>query len=171
MLETERLLIRSWRSDDQELALQLWGDPRVMQKLGGALEREGVLRRLAVEMDLQERLGVQYWKLTEKIGGDFVGCAGLRPASSGKVGAFEVGFHIVPEKWGKGFATEAAKAVIGYGFERLQLPKLFAGHHPANVASSSVLQKLGFKQIGTCYYPPTGLQHPWYELPFDGSPV
>lgn len=166
MIETDRLILRPWIPDDQKDqydAFRLWSDVRVMEKLGGALDLDGVIQRLSMEQEFWHTRGVQYWRVAQKQSHDFVGCAGLRPASSREPGAYEVGFHILPNKWGNGFATEAARAAIRYGFDRLDLNCIFAGHHPENAASCAVLLKLGFKKIGTCFYPPTGLDHPWYE--------
>ena len=57
----------------------------------------------------------------------------------------ELGFHLLPKFWGQGLATEAARAVIPYAFEKYAAKKLVAGHHPENVNSKKVLDKLGFK--------------------------
>lgn len=90
-----------------------------------------------------------------------MGCCGLRPFEPG---AFELGFHLRPAFWGRGLATEAARAAIAYAFPELDAALLIAGHHPQNQASRRVLEKLGFSYIGENLYPPTGLMHPSYEL-------
>jgi RimJ/RimL family protein N-acetyltransferase len=76
----------------------------------------------------------------------------------------ELGFHLRPEHWGKGLATEAARAAIAFAFDRLRSEELFAGHHPANAASARTLRKLGFRYSHDELYPPTGLRHPSYVL-------
>lgn len=76
----------------------------------------------------------------------------------------ELGFHLVPEAWGKGLAAEAARAVISYAKAQTDLKALFAGHHPENHASKKLLQKLGFEFQRKEYYEPTGLEHPSYLL-------
>jgi RimJ/RimL family protein N-acetyltransferase len=75
---------------------------------------------------------------------------------------FELGFHLVKRCWGKGFATEAALGVLNYGWEKLRLSKVYAGHHPGNRASQRILEKLGFKLVQNVFYEPTGLMHPSY---------
>ena len=77
---------------------------------------------------------------------------------------FELGFHVCADHWGKGIATEAARAVIAFAFDELQASALFAGHHPENVASRRTLERLGFRHTHDELYPPTGLQHPSYLL-------
>ena len=77
---------------------------------------------------------------------------------------YEIGFHLRPQFWGKGYAVEAASAAIDYAFSVLHADALFAGHNPNNAASAKVLRKLGFRYIGDEFYEPTGLYHPSYEL-------
>jgi len=106
---------------------------------------------------------IQYWPIFLLSNGQHVGCVGLRPNKLEEK-IYELGFHLRPEFWRQGLAEEAARAVIAYGFDELGANALFAGHHPKNVASHHLLEKLGFDFIGTELYPPTGLQHPSYLL-------
>jgi hypothetical protein len=77
---------------------------------------------------------------------------------------FEVGFHLVRRCWGKGFGTEAALGALEYAWEKLQLSKVYAGHHPDNHASEKILKKLGFEFFENVFYEPTGLMHPSYAV-------
>jgi len=77
---------------------------------------------------------------------------------------YELGVHLRPQYWGKGFATEALGRVIEYAFAELGASALFAGHHPSNVASGKSLLKLGFERTGEEFFEPTGLMHPSYLL-------
>ena len=158
-----RLEFRRWRVSDSDLAAQLWGDPVVMQFLGGAYDAAKVSARLDLEMANDAAHAVQYWPLFLKEGGAFIGCCGLKPFEPAN-GFFEIGFHLRPPFWGAGYAREAAAAVIGLAFETRGYAALFAGHHPENDASRRLLRTLGFTQIGTHFFAPTGLQHPWYRL-------
>lgn len=92
-----------------------------------------------------------------------LGCCGLRPYRL-EDGIYELGFHLRPEHWGQGYATEAARAVIDHAFDTLHARALFAGHHPGNVASRRLLEKLGFRYTHDEFYAPTGLEHPSYLL-------
>lgn len=132
----------------------LWDDRDVTARIGAV----DAAARLALEMK-HAALGFQYWPMFS--GTDFVGCAGLKPREE-KV--LELGFHLRPPFWGKGFATEAARAVVRFAFEVLEVDALFAGHHPENTPSRGVLLKLGFQYIGDELFPPTGLMHPGYLL-------
>jgi RimJ/RimL family protein N-acetyltransferase len=83
------------------------------------------------------------WALFDHRNGDFVGCGGLRPwVYSPSEADFEVGFHLVRRCWGQGFGTEAALGALEYAWEKLQLSKVYAGHHPDNHASENILKKL-----------------------------
>jgi len=164
--QTERLFARHWTVDDINFAVKLWGDPDVMQfiDLHGGLNQEQIAERLQSEIDRQNTFGVQYWPLFEKVTKQFIGCCGLRPwTHTPNEKNFELGFHIIKEHWGKGFAIEAAKGSIGYA-QKIGLTKLYAGHHPKNDASRKILLKLGFKHLEDVFYEPTGLYHPSYVL-------
>jgi RimJ/RimL family protein N-acetyltransferase len=164
-LKTKSLGFRTWRDDDFAIARGLWGDPKVMELIDsrGGLTDEQVRERLALEIESQVRFGVQYWPFFLLATGEHVGCCGLRNHNASK-GIYELGFHILPAYWRRGYATEASRAVTLYAFDELRVQALYAGHHPTNEASRSVLLKLGFRHIGDELYAPTGLRHPSYLL-------
>lgn len=167
VFQTERLRARAWCEADLALAMELWGDPAVMALMDtrGALSQELVREKLHAEIDRRQKLGLQYWALFTKVGGDFVGCCGLRPWTyTNEPDQIELGFHLLRRQWNKGFASEAARGAIRFGFERLRLKEVFAGHNPKNTASQNVLEKLGFQRQGEVFYEPTGLMHPSYIL-------
>lgn len=162
-LKTQRLGFSTWAQDDIGLAGALWGDPEVTRYIcaSGVFSREEIAARLNTEIAGGAAYQVQYWPVFELNTGRFVGCCGLRPR---KAKEYEIGFHLLPGSWGKGYATEAARAVIEYAFTVLGAEKLFAGHNPHNSKSQKILNKLGFTYIGDEFYEPTGLYHPSYEL-------
>jgi ribosomal-protein-alanine N-acetyltransferase len=159
---TSRLAFRPWRDDDVALAMALWGDPRVAALVGGPFDEAQVRARLATELANQAEHGIAYWPLV-LAGGVDVGCCGLRPRDP-EHRIYELGFYLRVEHWGQGYAAEAGRSVIGLAFDALAVPALFAGHHPANHASQKTLEKLGFRYTHHELHPPTGLQHPSYEL-------
>ncbi len=161
-LRTECLIFRRWKTEDLELAQALWGDPRVTRWIEARprLSEDDVRQRLAAEVESHEQHAVQYWPIFER-SGDLVGCCGLRLR---ELGVYEIGFHICPSYWRKGFASEAARAVIAYAFDALKADALFAGRHPENEASHHLLVKLDFRASHVETYPPTGRDHPCYSL-------
>jgi ribosomal-protein-alanine N-acetyltransferase len=162
---TARLTFRSWRAEDEALALGLWGDPRVTALIDarGKLGADEVRRRLEVEIQRELEHGIQYWPIFLRDTGEHVGCCGLRPYDPARR-ILELGFHMRGDHWGKGLATEAARSVIAHAFSRLGVSALFAGHHPGNAASRRTLEKLGFHYTHDEPYAPTGLNHPSYLL-------
>jgi RimJ/RimL family protein N-acetyltransferase len=162
---TWRLMARSWQIDDLPLAIELWGDPAVTALIDsrGKLSGWQVEEKIRAEIERERSCGIQYWPLFDRDSGGFVGCGGLRPwIYTPDEPNFEIGFHIVKRCWGKGFATEAALGVLDYAWEKLRLAKVYAGHHPDNAASESILAKLGFEFVENVFYEPTGLMHPSY---------
>lgn len=164
-LATPRLVFRTWRSDDIELAVGLWGDPDVARMIhaGGPPSHVDIAARLAREIATQVEHGIQYWPIFLRETGEHVGCCGLRPYRPAER-IHELGVHLRPAFWRRGLAVEAAQAAITYTFERLDARALFAGHNPANTASRGMLAKLGFRYTHDELYPPTGLMHPSYLL-------
>jgi RimJ/RimL family protein N-acetyltransferase len=168
---SSRLGFRWWTKNDLDLAKQLWGD-REVTKLFSAdpFSEIQIQERLESEIERAAVYGIQYWPIFEMSTDEYIGCCGLRPyRPSEKI--CELGFHLRPAHWGKGFATEAARATVEYAREKLDLRSLFAGHHPDNEASKKVLLKLGFAEIGAELYPPTGLFHPGYMLHLEQSEI
>ena len=163
LLKTARLVLRCWSEGDLPLALELWGDPAVTALIGGPFTVEMIRERLQREIDLLQQCGVQYWPAFLTDGAQFIGCAGLRPYRV-ESGVYELGVHLRPAFQGKGFAREAAGAVVDYAFETLHAAALFAGHHPQNEPSRRLLAKLGFVATHEELYAPTGLMHPSYLL-------
>lgn len=164
-LTTSRLGFRCWRESDLPLAVALWGDYEVTRffSAAGAWSIDAVRQRLRAEMALDRVHGLQYWPIFELESGRHLGCCGLRPYEpAGRI--YELGVHLLRDQWGRGFASEASRAVIDYAFERLGARALFAGHHPENEASRRLLATLGFRHTHDERYPPTGLLHPSYRL-------
>ena len=162
-LKTDRIGFSTWHTEDLSLAQSLWGDPQVTGYIcaSGIFSKSDIEARLQTEIENRACYGVQYWPIFERASGQLIGCCGLRPYGEKQD---ELGFHLRPQFWGSGLATEAASAVIRYAFDVLQAESLFAGHHPRNESSAKVLKKLGFSYVTDKFYAPTGLNHPSYLL-------
>ena len=160
-MRTERLVARTWRPEALGLACSLWGDERVTRLIRrGGMSRDEVEARLRRELRSQEVEGFQYWPFF--LDGDFVGCCGLKRVSE-PCNCVELGFHLRPEFWGRGLATEMARGALRRARE-LGLCRVYAGHHPGNAASRRLLEKLGFEFLQHSFFEPTGLMHPFYGL-------
>lgn len=168
-LTTPRIGFSHWSADDLPLAIVLWGNPQVTAYIGGPFSPEHVATRLALEVENQRVHGIQYWPLFSLETGDLMGCTGLRPYPADGT-TLELGAHLLPAFWGKGYAQEATQAVIGHAFRVLGVQRLIAAHHPENRASQRLIRKLGFQFSHEALYAPTGLEHPWYVLANPTSP-
>jgi RimJ/RimL family protein N-acetyltransferase len=151
MFETERCVIRDWRPDEAERAFDIYRRWEVAQWLGAtpqALEEQEQATRLVARWNElnQEHPDEGRWAIERKSDGAVVGTVILvrRPDGAGE---FEVGWHLHPECWGQGFATEAARGVIGAAFDR-GLEEVFAVVRPDNAASIAVCRRLGMEELG-----------------------
>ena len=167
-LTSARLGFRHWTEADLPLATALWQHPEVTRYLGGAFSHEQVQQRLALEMHRQRTLGISYWPVFDRATGTHAGCAGLRPFHD-EQGVCEVGVHIARPFWSGRFGEEAARAVITYAFDVLNLSAVTAAHNPANIHSRALIGRLGFNFT---HMEPWGAQeelHPFYRLERNSS--
>lgn len=151
ILETDRLILRTWQLDDAEAALRLWGDAEVMRFVGKPFAGIEVARRaLGNAIAAQEKNGFCLWAAVEKSSMEVIGCCGFHLYEDGP--ELELAYHFIPSAWGRGYATEAASACVKYGSEVLGSPKIVAFTHPENAASYRVLEKIGMKYKGLVPY-------------------
>jgi RimJ/RimL family protein N-acetyltransferase len=101
------------------------------------------------------------WVLRDGVTGEFAGRAGLSACDVEGRPAIEIAWSVVPERWGEGLATEAARAAIELARER-GIPELVAFTLPTNTASERVMQKLGMERVGPIEH--AGLPHVLYRL-------
>jgi len=168
-LKSTRLGFRLWTLGDLPFAQQLWGDIEVTRFFGGPFSEEEIARRLEREIARMRAHGVQYWPIHLLSDNDYVGCCGLRPYRL-EDGIPELGFHLRPKYWGQGLAREAAQTVIDFAFARIGAKALSAGHHPGNVNSKKVIEKLGFQYSHKEYFPSLQIEIPYYLLPRPAEP-
>lgn len=146
---TKRLALRAFVRDDVDDVAALDGDPRVMRFIGdgstgtrddAAAAIERVLRRY------DEHPGTGVWRASRRDDARFVGWVSLKHA--GDSPDIEVGYRLVHEAWGQGFATEVARAMLRRGFADLGLDRIVGVTHPDNVASQCVLRRIGLRDEG-----------------------
>lgn len=162
-LKSARLGFRCWEADDLPLAQQLWGDIEVTQFFGGPFSEDEIRIRFKHERARRMVHGFQYWVIERLTDAEFVGCCGLRPYRPVEE-VHELGFHLRPKFWGQGLASEAARAAIEYAFGTVGARGLSAGHHPGNVNSKKVIEKLGFRYSHDEHFPALGMDIPYYLL-------
>ena len=142
-LQTPRLLQRAFAESDLDEMSALMANPDFMRFSLGVFSREqtaGFLERMrARDRDgLPSQFGVVF-QPDEKL----IGYCGFFPQVVDEIDELEIGYRLHPDYWGKGIATEAARAVRDHGFDELQLPRLISLIHPDNAASRRVAEKNG----------------------------
>jgi RimJ/RimL family protein N-acetyltransferase len=166
--ETERLIARPWTDDEADLArifdtysrpeVTRWlGNPRPMETLD---EAAAAVRRWAAVSTADPHLGV--WALQRRDDATVVGTVlvKLLPNTDGSPpGDLEVGWHLHPDAWGHGYATEAARVAVGRAFSA-GVPGIFAVVRPGNEPSMAVCRRLGMRSIG--------LTSRWYDTELEG---
>ena len=148
VLETSRLLLRSLDAGDAAGVLSVYSDPQVTQfsemvTLATTLQASQVIKRFQVECE--QDTGIR-WAIVRKTDPRCIGTCGLvwhRQNFSAYLS-----YDLAREFWNQGFATEALRPVIHFGFATMGLNRLSATTIPANAASMRVLQKLGFQEEG-----------------------
>lgn len=156
-----RFKFHCWQPNDLAFATKLWGDPKVTALISkNGFSPAMIEARLKLECDSQQQFGVSYWQLLTPAG-DLIGVCGLHDNGDG---TYELGYHLRPKYWHQGIATEASRQVIQFAREQLPAKALIAGHHPDNLASRHVIEKLGFTYIEDVLYPPTGRYSRTYRL-------
>lgn len=141
-LQTARLLLRPWRDEDDAAFAELAADPVVMEYL---LPRSGWPARKRAHWD---RYGFGQWVVEIPGEASFIGVVGLETVSyeAHFTPAVEVAWRLARAYWGKGYATEAARAALDYGFARLGLEEIVALTVPANRRSRRVMERLGMRR-------------------------
>lgn len=164
--ETPRLLLRELQATDTPGMFALDSDPEVHRYLGNQ-----TVQTLAQSQEIisfvrrqYQENGIGRWAVELKETGEFLGWAGLkliREPLNGHVNFYEVGYRLLRRHWGHGYATEAARASVAYGFNVLKLPVLYAIADIQNLASRAVLAKAGFQHMSEFEH--EGVPTAWLE--------
>jgi RimJ/RimL family protein N-acetyltransferase len=147
-LTTERLRLRNWRADDLDAWFEMGRDPVVMEHFPSQFTREQAESALLRNQAWIAEHGYGFWAV-ELIGGTpFIGFCGIKdvPFEASFTPAIEVGWRVARPHWGKGYATEAARAALDYGFGTLALDEIVAFLLPANRRSAAVCDRLGMRR-------------------------
>jgi RimJ/RimL family protein N-acetyltransferase len=161
---TERLRLRAWRDSDLAPFAALNSDPRVMEFFPAALSRaESDAFAARIQAGFARR-GWGMWAVDAPGVSPFLGYVGLEePGAHVPVApCVEIGWRLAAEHWGKGYASEAARAVLRAGFERIGLDEIVSFTSEINRRSRAVMERIGLQFSGERF------EHP--SLP-EGSPL
>lgn len=147
MLETERLTLRGWRDEDRAPFAALNADPRVMEHFPAPLtpeQSDALVDRFVAHWSR----GYGPWALEVRDAGSFIGFVGfLEPTFSAPfTPAVEIGWRLARDAWGRGYATEAARACLAFARENLSPPRgeIVSFTTEGNLRSRRVMERLGF---------------------------
>lgn len=162
-VETERLLLREILPSDETAWFEMDSNPDVHKYLGNEPVTNIEQIRQATQSIRQQYIdnGIGRWAAIEKASGNFIGWSGLKlikEYENNHIDFYDVGYRLHPNYWGKGYATESAKAAIEYGFNQLQLTEIIGMVHQDNKASRRALEKCGLRFVE---------QFKWKELSCD----
>lgn len=145
VITTDRMILRRWREADREPFARLNTDPRVMEFFPATLSREESDRMVdRIENHFEER-GFGLFVVEMREDQTFVGFVGLAVPSfhAAFTPCVEIGWRLAADYWGRGLATEGARAVVRYAFDVLGIEELVSFTVPGNVRSRRVIEKLG----------------------------
>lgn len=167
MLETDRLILRNWQDSDLPVFVRMNSDPRVMEFFPSLPTREAS-DMLANDMKLAlNTSGIGLFAVEVKNGAPFIGFIGLAipKFTAHFTPCVEIGWRLAFPHWGKGYATEGAKAVLKHGFDVLKLPEIVSFTAAINMRSQAVMQK-----IGMTHNTADDFDHPHPSMP-EGHPL
>jgi ribosomal-protein-alanine N-acetyltransferase len=147
-LLTERLELRAFELSDLQALHAVYGDPEVTPFIPAYPTVDHTRRALEIHVREARAGNPAFWALIERESGELIGDAGVG-LIEGIGPEFELGYTLGPRWWGRGYATEAARAVRDYVLGPLALPEVLALVRPANAASINVLKKIGMERVGT----------------------
>jgi RimJ/RimL family protein N-acetyltransferase len=170
--QTDRLYIRRFTLDDLPLLVELDSDPEVMRFLtGGRPTPAETVRREVLPAILRDYLrfpGFGKWAAIERASGAFVGWLALKPAGGGRAGPLpitevELGYRLRRAYWGRGYASEGARALLRLAFTHPSVDRVFAETMTVNVASRRVMEAVGLRLVRTFHLqwddPIDGVEH------------
>ncbi len=145
IIQTERLILRQWCDQDLEPFAVMNADPRVMEFFPSTLskkESDALAKRISDKI-IEQSWGL--WAVSIPHIADFIGFIGLaKPTFEAHfTPAVEVGWRLAFDYWGKGYATEGAKAVLKYGFQKIFLNEIVSFTVVQNIQSRKVMEKIG----------------------------
>jgi ribosomal-protein-alanine N-acetyltransferase len=162
IFETDRLIVRQWLGKDKPDFYQMSADTDVMKFFPNTLSKNEcntVIQRIT---SLNEKNGFCFWACEVKQSKKFIGFAGLNKIDSELPFApcVEIGWRLAKDHWGQGYATEAAKGCLEYGFQTLALKEIVSFAVKTNVNSIKVMERIGMINTKNNFmHPNVDLEH------------
>lgn len=159
VLETPRLRLRHLAPSDLDFMAGMLGDAEVMRYYPSVLDRDGAAAWIDRQIQRQARDGFALWLVEERASGGAVGQVGplLQHLDGDDGPSVEVGYLLHRSAWGRGYATEAARATRDWAFTHLGVPRVISLIRPENLPSRRVAERNGFHVIRQVQH--AGLRH------------
>lgn len=166
-IETERILLREIVEEDAHEILYLDSDPEVVRYVGNQplSQYKQAVKTIEGILEQYRKYSIARWAVLDKSSNCFLGWAGLKyieDTVNGKSDYYDLGYRLAKKHWGKGYATEAARAVLDYGFSKMNLPAVYAIADSDNINSHHVLEKVGMVFENEFQY--QSRPHRWYAI-------
>lgn len=145
IIKTERLILRNWRQEDFKPFGALNRDPLVREYFPSVLTQEESDKSAQIFLEEIEKNGYGFFAVSAPGFSEFIGFCGIRPVGfeAHFTPAVEIGWRLSREHWGKGYATEAALAVLKFGFQTFKLNEIVSFTAVENTRSRNVMEKIG----------------------------
>jgi RimJ/RimL family protein N-acetyltransferase len=160
VIETDRLVLRTWEPDDIDELEGIFAQPAVWQyPFGRGWTRDETQAFLDRKRREWATRGWSQWAVEHRADRRLIGFLGLQPPEflPEVMPTVEIGWRLEPAYWGQGLATEGGRAGLRFGFEQLDLAEIVSIYEPANVASGRVMEKLGMHHYRDTVHPTLGL--------------
>ncbi len=149
-LETERMVLRRFTSDDLDLIVELDADPEVKRYIDGGLpvdraESEDMLAHWLRWYERGDAYG--FWAAVERATGEFLGWFHFRPGEGAGPLEAELGYRLRRSAWGRGLATEGSRALVERGFAEQGVDRVYATTMAVNTGSRRVMEKAGLRFV------------------------
>jgi len=147
ILETDRLILRTWADSDLQPMHEINQDPKVMEYFPGLQDLKATKNFISKVNNHFDKHGYSLYACLRKDSNQFIGFIGLLIADfeAHFTPATEIGWRLSSKHWGQGFATEGAKAVLDYAFKELKVPEIVSFTAKDNSKSMRVMHKIGLQ--------------------------
>ncbi|MBV1854793.1 GNAT family N-acetyltransferase [Catellatospora tritici] len=143
-IATERLILRDWRETDLPAWAAINADPEVREHLGPVWDEARSAASIAHYQEAYRRNGFGFWAVEQRDSGELIGLAGIDPVEPEvPFEGVEIGWRLARSAWGHGYASEAARVVLEFGFQTVGLDEILAITLAGNVRSQAVMRRIG----------------------------
>ena len=161
-IETERLNLRQWQTSDEATYIAMNSDAEVMEFFPSVLTAAQSLSHINKMREQIDKEGFGLFAVERKEDNAFIGYTGFAYPrfEAAFTPCIEIGWRMAKEYWNKGYATEAAKACLAFGFDTLQLKNIYSFTAVKNIRSEKLMQKIGMHKEGEFDHPLLENGHP-----------